>query len=61
MTYYCQLCDMSIKEKSKLNHLKSVGHKILDKSIIKRCNIENPNIHDIDEIMKRYINIYKKT
>ena len=52
---------MSKKDKSKFNHLKSVGHKILDKSFIKRCNIENPNTHDIDEIMKRYINIYKKT
>ena len=60
MTYYCKLCDQSKKDKSKYNHLKSITHKILDESIIKRNIIRNPDIRDIDEIMRNYIEIYKK-
>ena len=55
MTYYCKLCDKSIMNKSKYDHLKSIGHKILDESIIPRYIIQDPNIKNIDEIMRKYI------
>ena len=60
MTYFCKLFDLSIMEKSKHKHLKSIGHKILDDSIITRYNIQDPNIDDTDEIMRKFVNIYKK-
>ena len=55
MSYYCILCG-----KSKNNHLKSVTHKMLSESIIRRYIIQNPINNVIDEIMKRYTIIYNK-
>ena len=46
--------------KSKYNHLKSLGHKILDDTLIRRYIIPNPIFDRIDEIMKRYITIFNK-
>ena len=45
---------------SKLSHLKSKTHKTLDESIIRRYFILNLVFDQMDEIMKRYTNIYKK-
>ena len=47
-------------DKSKDKHLKSVNHKIIDKCITRRYFIQNPNSIDIDEIMRKSINIYFK-
>ena len=60
MTYYCNLCDKSIKEKSKCNHLKSIDYEILDESIIRRFIFRKPNVNDIDGILRKYITIYNK-
>ena len=60
MTYYCKLCDKSMMNKSKYNHSKSIGHKILHESFIPRYIIQDRNINYIDEIMRKYINIYNK-
>ena len=60
MTYYCILCDKSLLNKSKYNHLKSIDHKILDESIIRRYIIPNPICDQIDEIKKRFVIIYNK-
>ena len=60
MTYYCKLCDNSMINKSKYNHLKSVTHKILDESIKGRYLFFTTFFNESDEIMKRYINIYNK-
>ena len=38
--------------KSKLNHLKSITHKTLDKSILRRCIIINPIFDQIDGMMR---------
>ena len=57
-TYYCELCDKSKKYKNK--HSKSKTHKILDEAIIGMYIIFNPNISEIDEILKKYINISNK-
>ena len=47
-------------DKSKYKHLKSVIHKIIDKSVTRRYFIQNPNSNEIDEILRKYINIYNK-
>ena len=46
--------------KSNYNHIKSVPHKIFDKSIITRYIIQDPHIKKIHEIMKKYNIIYDK-
>ena len=38
---------------SKYNQLKSITHKTLDDSFIRRYIILNPILHQIDEITKR--------
>ena len=43
MEYHCELCDISVKIKSKKRHLNSHPHKILDKLIINRYRVENPD------------------
>ena len=60
MTYYCNHRDESIMNKSKHNHLKSITHKKLDGSIIRRYIILVPNISENEELMKRCINICNK-
>ena len=57
MTYYGKLCDKSITIESKYNHLKSVTQKMLSESSMRRCIIQNPIPKDIDEIMRKYINV----
>ena len=46
--------------KSKNNHLKSINHERLDEAIIRRYIIPNPNINQIDEILKKYVMNYKE-
>ena len=60
MLYHCKLCDKSIINKSKYSHSKSITHKTLDESIIRRYIILDHIFDQIDEIMKRYINIFNK-
>ena len=60
MTYFCKLSDKSLMKKSKDKHSKSLTHHKLDMPIIRRYIILKPIISEVDEIMKRYINICKK-
>ena len=60
MSYYWNLCDKSIMDKSKYNHLKSISHKMLSEYNLRRYIIQNPKIIDIDEIMRKQIVIYNK-
>ena len=46
--------------KSINSHLKSITHKTLDESIIGRYFFLKPNFDDVDEIIRKYINIYNK-
>ena len=43
-------------DKSIYNHLKSITHKILDESNLKGYINLNPNMTEIDEIMRKDIN-----
>ena len=60
MTLYCNLCDKSKTNKSKYNHLKSVSHNVLDEPFIRKYIFVNHIFDQIDEIMKRYNNIFNK-
>ena len=44
--------------KSNYKHSKSITHETLNMSLLRRYIILNPIFDEIDEIMKRYINIY---
>ena len=43
--------------KSKDNHLKSITPEMLSDNNMRRNITQNPNINDIDVIMRKYINI----
>ena len=61
MTYYCKLCDKSILNQSKNKHFKTITHKSLDNSIIRRYIILNPTFDQVDPTIKNYfINYIKK-
>ena len=55
MDYYCEVCNMFIKPKSKSRHSKSNNHQSLDMRKHIKLTINNPNIDDIDKIF--YIHI----
>ena len=56
MSYYCDICDKTIKHKSKNKHLKSITQNELEESIHIIHSIDNPNFFDVDDI---YIYIYR--
>ena len=60
MTYYCKLCEKSVINKSKNIHSKSINHKTLDYSNIRTYIFLTPNFDDVDEIMRKYNNIYNE-
>ena len=53
--FHCELCDKSIKIKSKKKHLNSQYHKSLTKSIICKYTIENPSFLHIENLLKFYV------
>ena len=53
MDYYCDICDKTIKSKSKL--LRSLSHIEFDKCIRTKHTIEYPDFFDMDKIFKDYI------
>ena len=60
MEYHCELCDISGKIKSKKRHLNSQPHKHLDKQVINRYHVENPDFIQIENILKNYVHDYNK-
>ena len=58
--FYCDLCDRSIKIKSKKRHLNSRDHKSLTNSIICKYTVENPSFFHMNDILKKYIADYNK-
>ena len=49
MVYYCEVCDISIKPKSKQNEYKSKTHKPIDKCKHIKLTIENPYINIVEK------------
>ena len=60
MSYYCSICDKTIKLKSKNSHLNSIIHNELAKSIHITHSVENPNFFDVDDIYNEFINVHNK-
>ena len=51
--YYCDICDKTIKHKSKNKHSNTRLHKSLSMSIINKYHVKNPKFLDIDNIFKK--------
>ena len=60
MRYYCNICLLDIKKKSKHSHLKSKGHKEFEKYKHIIISFKNVNIKDVDEILYLYMKDYNK-
>ena len=58
--FYCELCDKSVKIGSKKRHLKSQYHKSLNKSIICKYTVKNPNFFHLEDILQSYVDDYNK-
>ena len=55
MDFYCEVCDVFIRTKSKYEHFNSSIQKELDKRKHEKINIESPDINDIDKAFHAYI------
>ena len=55
MSYYFDVCDKTIRLKSKNKHFLSNIHKEFDKCKHTKLTKENPNINNIDELFHAYI------
>ena len=53
--FYCDLCDKSIRIRSKKKHLNSHYHKSLTESIIFKYTLENPSFFQMEDILKNYV------
>ena len=58
--FHCDLCDTSIKIRSKKRHLNSRYHKSLSSCIISKYTVENPSFLHMQDILKKYVDDYNK-
>ena len=58
--YYCTICDKAIKLKYKTKYLDTKSHRALSTSVFNTYFIKNPQVFEIEDILKIYVNIYKK-
>ena len=58
--FNCEVCDKSIRTKSRKKHLDSQYHKFLSMSIISRYSVTNPDFVNVDNILKNYVLDYNK-
>ena len=50
MVYYCDVCDKTIKLKSKINRLKSLTSNQYEESFRIKNTFKNPIFFDVDEL-----------
>ena len=60
MRYYCNICLIDIKKKSKHSHIKSKSHKEFEKYKHIILSFKNIDIKDVDEILYLYMKDYNK-
>ena len=60
MRYYCNICLLDIKKKSKYSHLKFKNHKEFEKYKHIILSFKNVNTKDVDEILFLYLKDYNK-
>ena len=58
--FHCELCDKSIKIKSKKKHLYSQYHTSLTRSLICKNTVKNPSILHKEDILKKFVDEYDK-
>ena len=58
--FHCDLCDRSIKIRSKKKHLNSQYHESLTKSINSKYTIKNPSFLNIEEMLTNFGDDYNK-
>ena len=58
--FHCEICDKSIKIRSKKRHLNSRYHKSLSACIISKYTVENPSFLHMQDILKKYVDDYNK-
>ena len=58
--FHCDLCDKSIKIRSKKKHLNSQGHKSLTRSIICKYTVKNPSFLHVEDILKSFVDDYNR-
>ena len=60
MRYYCNICLLDIKKKSKNSHIKSKAHKEFEKHKHIILSLKNVVIKDVDEILYFYMKDYNE-
>ena len=60
MRYFCTICILDIKKKSKCSHLKPNGHKEFEKYKHIIISFINVDIKDVDKILYLYVKDYNK-
>ena len=58
--FHCELCDKSIKIRSKKKHLYSQYHKSLNESIICKYTVKSPSFLLLEDILKNFVDDYNK-
>ena len=58
--FHCDLCDKSVKFRSKKKGLNSQYHKLLNKSIICKYTVKNPSFLHIEDILQNFVDEYNK-
>ena len=58
--FHCDLCDKSIKIRSKKKHLNSRYHKSITESIICKYTVKNPSFLHMEVILKKFVDVYNK-
>ena len=58
--FLCELCDKSIKIRSKKRHINSKNHKSLTESIINKYTVKNPSFLHMENILKNFVDEYNK-
>ena len=60
MTDHCESCDKIIKHEIKDKQIETNCHIFYDQFTITRYIVENPNIKNLSQIMKKYVEIHNK-
>ena len=60
MYYQCEICDKIIRYETRDKHFEINYHKFFEQFTIMRYIVENPNINNLSEILKNYVDIHNE-